>query len=212
MRNRKADGAKCGLILWTKDITPRTPWTTLGCMIVGFVLVEAVIWFAGLLPFLAFLAALFVGMAAVIVLCLLFFLNAYRAVRSSHGKWIHAAFMAIVAIFVLWLLPRSLTWRNNADRQWFIRNAMSQYMDCVKKIVDQNTLTDHSQRIKNVVGHPWVFARTNQDGSITIMFEGRGPRGYPRGGYLYQSVNQPDLAHGVGYPKLLYLTNNWYLY
>ena len=94
----------------------------------------------------------------------------------------------------------------------FMRAQKVAYDHIAEKILAQrNFLTDQPRDLGNMVPPPFTAsARTNDDGSVTIVFA--GGEGGPRHGYIYHSGAL--LTKKPGDPEAYFydLTNGWYEY
>jgi hypothetical protein len=80
-----------------------------------------------------------------------------------------------------------------------------------KVMAQRSTLTSEPRDLAYLLSPPFNgSARTNPEGSVTIMF--RGGEGGPRHGYIYHSGAL--LTKHPGDPKdyIYHLTNEWYEY
>jgi hypothetical protein len=117
--------------------------------------------------------------------------------------------MTFVAVLVLasWSASRHAA----LGRQWFVQQQMPSYDTAVQRIIGVGELSQQWHLLKRVEGYAGrVWGISNQDGSVTIMFQGRD--GSPRAGYLYHSGS--TLTTNPVLPKAYigYITNGWYEY
>lgn len=124
----------------------------------------------------------------------------------------------VLGAFVALLLTALALVQWTAGRQFerrhdqFLLQKMPAYDQVVQKVMAQKaSLTDQSGDLGDIMPRQLTAsARTNADGSVTILFP--GGEGGPRHGYIYHSgallTSKPGEPDGYIY----HLTNGWYEY
>jgi hypothetical protein len=112
---------------------------------------------------------------------------------------------------------------DNRRRQWFLTRGVHIFQDGADLISDRrDTLSEHLTNVAAIVPRPMgireIVARTNSDGSIFLMFIGRGRD--PSAGYVF--YDGPKIAAvpgrtnlfnlGISRKPFRELTNSWYEY
>jgi hypothetical protein len=83
---------------------------------------------------------------------------------------------------------------------------------------NKSMLTSEGEPLNDFVGRPYVYGKTNADGSMSVWLQGRG--NWSRAGYLYYSGDQlilkPGNTNEYIFPDdpndhpYFHLTNDWY--
>jgi hypothetical protein len=157
------------------------------------------------------------AIAAIVVL-----LVVYTGILVFSGKHRNSRLIIhfVILAALLSAMPSLAKISGNTQRLWFLRSGQHIYGLMVDKIkLNKTILTGVSHPLDIIVARPYVYGRTNIDGSITIWFQGRG--NWLRSGYLYNNGNQisghpgdANLFYLLDNPQKYYLhiTNEWYEY
>ena len=116
--------------------------------------------------------------------------------------------LAATLAFQQWSAARHFDERHS---RW-LSERMPVYDEMAAKVIAQKaTLTSQPRELADIVPTPFTAsARTNSDGSVTIMFP--GGEGGPRHGYIYHSGALLTQHPGDPDAYLCHLTNGWYEY
>ena len=141
----------------------------------------------------------------ILSLACLFLLNLGFAIFEPKQRMVHVIMSLLIIITWEWFFPLSGTWKINNHRRWFAQKGMQLYQPMADKVMQNKAmLTAGYSCLDDLVGRPYVFGKTNDDGSVTIQF--RGLNGNGRAGYMYYS-NPAN-----SYTNYIHLTNGWYEY
>ena len=139
----------------------------------------------------------------------LLFINLMSMVRSSKSRTFRGGLAIAIVLIIIGSWYYGVKWHVDIQDKWFLQDGYKSYEAVVRRIEQVKTnLTDCSSVLKEVSGQFLVAGRTNADGSMTLMFFGRG--GNPRACYFYYDghdlpMNLMDANH-----PLVRLTNGWY--
>ncbi len=116
--------------------------------------------------------------------------------------------LAAAVAFEQWFSARCFEERHE---RW-LREQRPVYEQLAQKVMAQKaTLTSEPRDLPDIVPRQFSpSARTNADGSVTIMFA--GGEGGPRHGYIYHSGGLLNKFPGDPDAYLYHLTNGWYEY
>jgi len=160
-----------------------------------------------------------------LLLALLLLVNVGMAIARAKQRVAHLT-ASLTIVVTLVLLAAMLRNQYVENRQWFIQSGLRNYQYIVEKISQNKTkLTGDMSPLDDLIGASSlplgtkVRGATNEDGSLTIQFIGRGKDS--RTGYLYYSGTELKPKHGHSNPCFFpgredfahwLLTNNWYEY
>jgi hypothetical protein len=161
----------------------------------------------------------YVNGAMPMVLIIAFLLNLGFALFISGHRIAHfmTALLVIVAFFGILEIPSLI---GDAQQRWFLKDGRREYDGMIDKVIQHKSmLTSTNQSLERIVGRTFVLGKTNEDGSLFILFEGRG--NLIRHGYLYYSgssmVSSSFSTNTCILPEsptkyYFHLTNDWYSY
>lgn len=170
------------------------------------------------------LVSLFVTTPILLLACL-FFVNLGFALFQPKQRMAHLIMGLLIVTMLFWFLPLSVKWHMNTQQRWFLQKGIQIYQPMADKIAQNKAMITHNPtRLDDLVGRPNVYGNTNDDGSVTIEFWGRG--NYSRAAYMYYSGNKITIMPGNtnfycfpcydgntnDYYHLYHLTNGWYEY
>ena len=151
------------------------------------------------------LIILFFGL--VIIFLTAFFVMHCAFVCSAPESKVHFGMAALIIGVMIIVLPISNKWEHCGHRRWFLKKALPEYQEAVRKILQNASILNDQARLPLLIGLPigcsYVHGRQASDGSVSIYFSGGD---HWREGYVFFSGIQTnsEVYH--------YLTNNWYEY
>jgi hypothetical protein len=154
-----------------------------------------------------------------VVLIGLFLVNLALAVFYSGRRISHLLLAVLVAVvFVGGMAISSLI--GDAQARWFLTIGKQQYEAMVAKVNrEKSSLNSESRPLDSIVGRTGVWGRTNEDGSVLIIFQGvdtymRSHRLYYSGNRMKTQTNNSNIYFFPDNPNNLYvrITNDWYVH
>lgn len=164
------------------------------------------------------------GYALLAALCLAGGLSVFhlqRALFRAGPKMIHCSLVAVIMLILFGVFPICVKRHATVLRRAFLERRVRGYDAMAAKIIaNRGSLTERYRDMEKLVGRPAVFARSDEDGSVSIRFCGRvnGSKFDALGvGYFYHSgpmIPKPDDTNYYTLRGLkdyqYHLTNGWY--
>lgn len=158
---------------------------------------------------LADLAAGFLTLA----LLVLFFWNLGCVIFSAKYRISHVIIVLVIMATVAGF-GFCVSVFDDAQRHWFFSDGLQKYQLDVDKVTRSGILRYLNNPLDDAVGHSGIWGRTNDDGSVTILFDRRGFSRHPY--YMYYSgtnvivnplASNTVIVRGI---SCRFLTNRWY--